>query len=54
VNLGAAYGAKGLDEHRARVLSLMAALDGVQLRWVPRHRNGEADRLSQQAAAAQP
>jgi ribonuclease HI len=54
VNLGAGRGAKGLDEHRARVVSLMAALDGVQLRWVPRHRNGEADRLSQQAAAAQP
>ncbi|NYE60545.1 ribonuclease HI [Duganella sp. 1224] len=52
VNLGAARGAKGMDAHRARVVSLMAALGGVQLRWVPRHRNGDADRLSQQAAAA--
>jgi ribonuclease HI len=51
VNLGAVRGAKGLDEHRARVVSLMAALGGVQLRWVPRHRNGDADRLSQQAVA---
>ncbi|MYM31212.1 reverse transcriptase-like protein [Duganella sp. CY15W] len=54
VNLGAARGAKGLEEHRARVVSLMAALGGVQLRWVPRHRNGEADRLSQQAIQRPP
>jgi ribonuclease HI len=27
----------------------MAALALVHVRWVPRHRNGEADRLSQQA-----
>jgi ribonuclease HI len=60
VNLGAARGAKGLEAHRARVVSLMAALGEVQLRWLPRHRNGEADRLSQQAidrsahATAQP
>jgi ribonuclease HI len=51
VNLGAARGAKGLEEHRARVVSLMAKLGDVQLRWVPRHRNGDADRLSQQAIA---
>ncbi|MBV7534289.1 ribonuclease HI family protein [Duganella sp. sic0402] len=49
VNLGAARGAKGLEEHRARVVALMAALRDVSLRWVPRHRNGDADRLSQQA-----
>lgn len=49
VNLGAARGAKGLEEHRARVVALMAALGAVNLRWVPRHRNGDADRLSQQA-----
>jgi ribonuclease HI len=49
VNLGAARGAKGLEEHRAHVVSLMAALGEVQLRWLPRHRNGDADRLSQQA-----
>lgn len=49
VNLGAQRGAKGLESHRAQVVELIAALGGVQLRWVPRHRNGEADRLSQQA-----
>lgn len=50
--------AKGLEAHRARVMQLMqligevGAADAVSLRWVPRHRNGEADRLSQQAVAA--
>lgn len=53
VNLGAARGAKGLEDHRTRVTELMAALGGVQLRWVPRHRNGDADRLSQQAIAGE-
>lgn len=42
-------GAKALEEHRARVGQLMAALAQVNVRWVPRHRNGDADRLSQQA-----
>ncbi|WP_229259083.1 ribonuclease HI family protein [Duganella flavida] len=51
VNLGAVRGAKGLEEHRARVVALMSQLGEVQLRWVPRHRNGDADRLSQQAVA---
>lgn len=49
VNPGTARGAKGLEEHREHVMALMAALGSVNLRWVPRHRNGEADRLSQQA-----
>ena len=54
VNLGAqavmaGRGAKGLEAHRARAVELMAALGQVSLRWVPRHRNGDADRLSQQA-----
>jgi ribonuclease HI len=51
VNQGAARGAKGLEEYRSRVVDLMSALGEVQLRWVPRHRNGDADRLSQQAIA---
>jgi ribonuclease HI len=51
VNQGAARGAKGLEEYRSRVVELMSALGEVQLRWVPRHRNGDADRLSQQAIA---
>lgn len=45
-------GAKGLERHRERVAQLMAALPQVHVRWVPRHRNAEADRLSQQALAA--
>jgi ribonuclease HI len=54
VNLGAqavaaGRGAKGLEAHRARTVELMVALGQVSLRWVPRHRNGDADRLSQQA-----
>lgn len=42
-------GAQALEEHRARVLALMAQLDNVALRWLPRHRNGAADELSQRA-----
>lgn len=48
-------GAKGLEAHRERVLGLLAKLGAtgdVTLQWVPRHRNGEADRLSQQAIAS--
>ncbi|GAB2837971.1 hypothetical protein GCM10027277_01020 [Pseudoduganella ginsengisoli] len=43
--------AKGLHDYRATVRQLMAQIGGVTLRWVPRHRNGDADRLSQQAIA---
>lgn len=49
---GVAPGAAGLARHRARVLALLAQLDHVALHWVPRHRNADADRLSQQAIAA--
>jgi ribonuclease HI len=42
-------GAKALEQHRARVGQLMEAMAQVHVRWVPRHKNGEADRLSQQA-----
>ncbi|MYN04657.1 reverse transcriptase-like protein [Pseudoduganella sp. DS3] len=45
-----AAGAKGLEQHRARAAQLIAALAQVHVRWIPRHKNGEADRLSQQAA----
>jgi ribonuclease HI len=48
-------GAKGLEAHRERVLGLLEKLGAtgdVTLHWVPRHRNGEADRLSQQAIAS--
>ena len=43
---------KGLTMERARVLALMEQLPDVSLRWIPRHRNGEADRLSQRAMIA--
>ena len=43
---------KGLAVERAAVLALMEQLPQVSLRWVPRHRNGEADRLSQRAITA--
>lgn len=55
VNLAPATGAKGLEAHRQRVHALLGRLaqtGEVSLRWVPRHRNGEADRLSQQAIAS--
>lgn len=44
-------GAKVLATQRANVLALLAQLPKVSLRWIPRHRNGTADRLSQQAIA---
>jgi ribonuclease HI len=49
VLLSPQFGARALEEHRARVGQLMAALSQVHVRWVPRHKNGDADRLSQQA-----
>jgi len=47
--VAAGRGAKGLESHRARVMDLLAPLGMVSFRWVPRHRNGDADRLSQLA-----
>jgi ribonuclease HI len=47
--VAAGRGAKGLEAHRVRVMDLLEPLGAVSLRWVPRHRNGDADRLSQQA-----
>ncbi|HEX8405658.1 MAG TPA: ribonuclease HI family protein [Duganella sp.] len=59
VNLGAhavaaGRGAKGLEAHRLRVMDLLVSLGAVSLRWVPRHRNGDADRLSQLAIDGSP
>jgi ribonuclease HI len=51
---GTQAGAKGLETHRARARELMAQLGEVTLRWLPRHRNGAADHLSQQAIAGCP
>jgi ribonuclease HI len=56
-SIAAGRGAKGLEAHRARVITLLeqlAPLGAVSLRWVPRHRNGDADRLSQQAIDRSP
>lgn len=36
--------------YRTRVLELMSQLREARLRWIPRHRNPEADALSQRAA----
>jgi ribonuclease HI len=47
--VAAGRGARGLEAHRARVMDLLEPLGEVSLRWVPRHRNGDADRLSQRA-----
>ncbi|WP_215409535.1 ribonuclease HI family protein [Janthinobacterium sp. JC611] len=44
-------GAKGLEVQRATVVALLQQFPDVSLRWLPRHRNGEADRLSQLAIA---
>jgi ribonuclease HI len=43
-------GAQSLSSLRSQARQLMAALPGVTLRWIPRHKNGHADALSQQAA----
>lgn len=40
-----------LRPYRARVHALLARLPAVTLRWVPRHKNLEADALSQRASA---
>lgn len=43
--------AQSLHELRARAKALIALLGEVALRWIPRHKNGEADALSQRAVA---
>jgi len=42
--------APSLRAWRARARALLARLPGATLRWIPRHRNGRADALSQRAA----
>lgn len=42
-------GAAILSAQRLRAQSLIASLQQVTLKWIPRHRNGQADALSQQA-----
>jgi ribonuclease HI len=43
--------AASLHALRETAVGLLAELDEVSLRWVPRHRNPEADALSQRAVA---
>ena len=45
------YCAPALASCRARVHVLLAEVPGVRLRWVPRHKNLDADALSQRALA---
>ncbi|MEW6373815.1 MAG: ribonuclease HI family protein [Pseudomonadota bacterium] len=51
VNGGIEDSALVLRPYRARVHALLARLPAVTLRWVPRHKNLEADALSQRASA---
>lgn len=44
-----AFGAVSLRAYRQAALALTARLRGVTLRWIPRHKNTEADALSQRA-----
>ena len=44
--------AASLAPLRARVHTLLARLPGARLRWVPRHKNMDADALSQRASLA--
>jgi ribonuclease HI len=41
--------APALHDYRATARALMARIDGLHLRWVPRHKNALADALSQRA-----
>ncbi|MBZ2207457.1 ribonuclease HI family protein [Massilia sp. R798] len=51
VNGPALDAAASLEEYRSAAHALLAQLDGVSLRWIPRHKNAAADALSQRAAA---
>lgn len=44
-----ALAAPALHAYRATARALMARIDGLVLRWVPRHKNQQADALSQRA-----
>jgi ribonuclease HI len=51
VNGPDAFAAPALAAWRGRVRALLAGLPGTTLRWVPRHKNLQADALSQRAFA---
>jgi ribonuclease HI len=44
-----AHAAPALHRYRSTARALMAQIDGLALRWVPRHKNQQADALSQRA-----
>jgi ribonuclease HI len=44
-----AFAAPALQPYRSTARALMARIDGLSLRWVPRHKNQQADALSQRA-----
>lgn len=50
VNAPDCASAPSLRDWRARARALLARLPGATLRWIPRHKNGRADALSQRAA----
>jgi ribonuclease HI len=54
VNGSDATAAASLMELRQAALALTARLGGFTLRWIPRHKNGEADALSQRARSPSP
>ncbi|GAA0434476.1 ribonuclease HI family protein [Massilia aurea] len=49
VNGPASASAPSLRDYRARACALLERLPQAQLRWIPRHKNFEADTLSQRA-----
>lgn len=51
VNGPASASAPSLRDYRTRACALLAHLPQAQLRWIPRHKNFEADALSQRATA---
>ncbi len=51
VNGSDAAAAPALRELRDAARALMAELGGVALRWIPRHKNAQADALSQRAVS---
>lgn len=48
-DMSGAVPAPALSDLRTLASSLLAQLDGASLRWIPRHKNGAADALSQRA-----
>lgn len=52
--LGTAAAAASLADLRAEAQALIGRFKDITLRWIPRHRNADADALSQQARALTP